>query len=254
MKKTPSKLYKYKTINSTEDLDRFVDILKNKEIYIPTRTQLNDPLEGAGLHVDMEGCMGLWLYDASRMITPRTEEVLDKFRILSITEHERSPQMWAHYAGNYSGACIEFSTSGFLSDAKPVKYTSHKNFVTINYDDQRAAIAQAKKSYYFKSLGWKYEKEFRLLVDSTKRFIQFSPEEITAVHIGHNMHPAYRDYIIETCLQCNIPVYITWYSARDYQLYLIEAKAITECLYGGGDSILNYEKNAKYRPKLNNTR
>ena len=45
MESIPKYLFKYKSISSLEDVERFLDIIKNNRIYYPTYKQLNDPLE-----------------------------------------------------------------------------------------------------------------------------------------------------------------------------------------------------------------
>ena len=55
MKSIPKYLFKYKSISSLEDVERFLDIIKNNRIYYPTYKQLNDPLEGAGFNINIPG-------------------------------------------------------------------------------------------------------------------------------------------------------------------------------------------------------
>lgn len=48
MKSIPKYLFKYKSISGLEDVERFLDIIKNNRIYYPSYKQLNDPLLAAG--------------------------------------------------------------------------------------------------------------------------------------------------------------------------------------------------------------
>ena len=45
-KEAPSIIFKYRPLNSLEDIRRFFQIINNKQLYFPTVEQLNDPFEG----------------------------------------------------------------------------------------------------------------------------------------------------------------------------------------------------------------
>ena len=58
MKSIPKYLFKYKSISGLEDVERFLDIIKNNRIYYPTYKQPNDPLEAARFNINIPGWGG----------------------------------------------------------------------------------------------------------------------------------------------------------------------------------------------------
>ena len=65
MESIPKYLFKYKSISSLEDVERFLDIIKNNRIYYPTYKQLNDPLEGAEYNTNNPGWAGIGIHRAT---------------------------------------------------------------------------------------------------------------------------------------------------------------------------------------------
>lgn len=54
----PDLLFKYKALNTKEDLIRTIDIIKNHRLYMPYRKQLNDPFESVAVSPTGEAVMG----------------------------------------------------------------------------------------------------------------------------------------------------------------------------------------------------
>ena len=55
MDNRPPFIYKYKSIATKLDLVRLLDTIQNNRIYMPRYRQLNDPLEGEVISVEIEG-------------------------------------------------------------------------------------------------------------------------------------------------------------------------------------------------------
>ena len=75
MKTIPKYLFKYKSISNLDDVERFLDIIKNNRIYYPTYKQLNDPLEGAGFSINIPGWAGIGIHRAPDVELQPIEEV-----------------------------------------------------------------------------------------------------------------------------------------------------------------------------------
>ena len=255
----PKYLYKYKSLSTdfTEiDFDkvtindlpklkylsctRVIEMIEDSKIYIPTRGQLNDPLEGANIPKMTFAVAGSWYYAAQHRVHGIVEEVLNSYRILSLSKEGKSPQMWAHYAGNYSGVCIRFSTEGVFGLADAVEYTSEKSNKIIDEPDNEDIHFWVKDSYYKKSDKWSYEGEYRILATEDQHFLHFDRSDIDSIIVGHNIKTEYRDRIVATANKYNIPVYSTWYSDSDYTIHIIKIEAIVNNVVGIGEDILNY--------------
>ena len=171
-KAAPEYLYKYKGIQTKEDMDRAVDIIKNNRIYIPTRTQLNDPLECKYMPKMTFAVAGSWVTSSSHRVHGIVESVMDKYRILSLSADGENLQMWAHYANNYSGICIEFKNQGELAQVQPVKYMYEPpRFKDLFEPDASEVDKWVRESYFIKSGGWSYESEYRILKPETKKYL-----------------------------------------------------------------------------------
>lgn len=245
----PKYLYKYKGIQSIEDLDRLVDIIKNNRIYIPTRTQLNDPMECKYMPNFKFAYAGNSISANAQRVDPIVENVMDKYRVLSLSADGANLQMWAHYANNYSGVCIEFKNIGEISQAKPIQYIDglpHYETYRENEFTESDIKKEVFDSYFRKSGGWKYEAEYRILKSKEEKHLQIEKDAIASIVIGHNLAESCRDYIYSVCKEKSIPVYYTWYSDFDYAMHYVDIRAVICKLHMSGEEILNYEKGKEY--------
>lgn len=81
--------------------------------------------------------------------------------ILCLSRNAESLLMWAHYAGEYSGALIEFDEShDFFNGLNPVKYQKRRPVFNLSdFYDRVVPISDL----CVKSNAWAYEKEVRLV-------------------------------------------------------------------------------------------
>ena len=121
--------------------------------------------------------------------------------ILCLSRNEESLLMWAHYAGEYSGAVIEFDEGHeFFYGLNPVKYQKRRPaFKLTDFYESPVPIADL----CVKSNVWSYEKEVRLirsavdLSDSGGRFnnhpvltMDIPLDCIKSIYIGERMSVA----------------------------------------------------------------
>ena len=122
----PQHLYKYVSLTTAVQISRLFDILMSHRLYFPRYTELNDPLEGAAIDIPVGGYAGSSIYKQEDREDPFIGGLKAQYRILSLSDDPCSPQLWAHYAGNYTGACLCFRTDGKFSSAKKVQYFQRK--------------------------------------------------------------------------------------------------------------------------------
>ena len=132
---------------------------------------------------------------------PYKEEVA----ITSFSEVNNEQLMWAHYAGSYSGFCIEYDfskscDSAFLRGTAKVEYTNEKP-CKDQFDDMGE---YESKVMLTKSECWSYEKEWRSrkiaeygLWKSKIYPIIDAHSCITAIYLGCNMPDEYQKVIID---------------------------------------------------------
>lgn len=108
--------------------------------------------------------------------------------VLSLCEDYRNILMWAHYADDHKGICIEFertskNTLGKDEVTKPVKYIkSYPKIRAIDFlHSKNASLTQ--KMLWTKSIDWEYEKEWRVLCERGNIALPI-PGKITSIIFG----------------------------------------------------------------------
>ncbi|HAU4892960.1 DUF2971 domain-containing protein [Aeromonas hydrophila] len=110
----------------------------------------------------------------------RIHDEVDSYGIVSLSETPRNILMWAHYANEHEGICVEYRND--LFESLPDKVFNEFSFaerympVKVNYDNIRPqvlseAFTQPEKLKHYiyqqlttKSDDWMYEKEHRCLI------------------------------------------------------------------------------------------
>ena len=182
----PKLVFKYKAIASIDGLIQTIDIIKNNRLYFPNRTKLNDPLEGQGVDF-CPGYAGCSMSSLNDLENPVVKEMLDQYRILSLSSNGFSPQLWAHYGNTYSGICFCYKTDKSFNKIQKVVYSKQKqDFIII--DD-----ACDDLSMYFlnKENGWAYEEEWRIVQRSTSNddsnFFSYASDDLACIIVGDKM-------------------------------------------------------------------
>lgn len=70
-------------MSSLEDVERFMDIIKNKRIHNPTYKPLNDPLDGAGFSINIPGWARIGIHRAADIELPPVEELKMEYGIVN---------------------------------------------------------------------------------------------------------------------------------------------------------------------------
>jgi len=139
-------LYKYK---SFENLAYFLDIIVRKRLYGATIKELNDPMEG---------------YFSSEEFNneewERIRKLKKEVRICSLSKNKDNALLWAHYANEHKGCCIEVEVAEDFSWKRiDVNYCSCFPILHSGQsDDEIIEMLFKTKSDY-----WSYEDEVRFV-------------------------------------------------------------------------------------------
>jgi Protein of unknown function (DUF2971) len=217
---TPNFLYKYKQISNTKNPhdDYSIKALFESYAVISTRNLFNDlfdsqiklikPLKNEirllikekGLTTD--SCRN-WLDESICEIN----EILDNYYIYCLSSKCRSNLMWAHYADNHKGFCIEFKFEGMM--AKKISY--EKEIPQIKLIDY--LISDYSRKFLANEIGhallvkldeWKYEAEYRLITSSFDmpvahnklQSLKYNPLSVESIIFGNKMDNEMRNFII----------------------------------------------------------
>lgn len=146
------------------------------------------------------------------------EKTVKKFRVACFTESPYFMLMWAHYANNHQGFCIEYEVPSYTD---PYIQIFH-NLMPVIYSSERISVIEQcvrslqppgltadilwdiyKYGLLMKSIDWKYQNEWRLIScdnllssdsDYNCKFFQ-----IKKVYLGNRMNSHDRLKIIEIC-------------------------------------------------------
>jgi hypothetical protein len=225
IKATNPYFYRYQ---SAAHLDRLQTIILQHELYVPLVGQLNDPADGRPKLAEMSARQMLaFLSNASRNPTltnaaqKQALEILESaiqvrgveeirrqaarllnehvehYRVLSLTKRYDNLSLWAKYAADHTGYCLEFVNEGpFFAEAIDVIYGE-----TIPMD---VSNPEYPKNYFFycKRQEWSNEEEIRLIgLPTTPAIVKIDPRWLTRIILGKDMSPDHEKQIREWAKQ-----------------------------------------------------
>jgi hypothetical protein len=212
-------LYKYRPFNEFT-----LDIIASNKIYFPKPSTFNDPYDcriEIDKNVSIDDYVQILRYDAARyFVAPEELEAeiakvkragiipqdfqdklslgIDKYHnenqdmgVLSLSSDPKNILMWAHYADDHKGICIEFERDerndlGRKEVTQPVKYLiGYPRIKALDFISSTEG-SSTRKMLWSKSKDWAYEKEWRMLVTKGNKSIPL-PGKITSIIIGMRM-------------------------------------------------------------------
>lgn len=177
--------------------------------------------------------------------------------VICFTRKPDNLLMWAHYAVNHRGICVEFdrnaphftgkyknaSKSIFTDELRPDYYQNIGVLRDVDYQIERPSYIDPNEleydtdSWFVKSPDWKYEEELRMLVSldiaSTKEvdsdnvsptmhFIDIPPPYLKSVILGCQMKPEEKQQIVDRCQSRNIKVKECFIHPHRFELVIVD--------------------------------
>lgn len=120
------------------------------------------------------------------------QDVLGKLEILCLSKNGRQIQMWAHYANNHKGLCLEFDEekllSGWSMGAKIDVNYQHEPFIARLKRPDEIDFDNLLGIFRTKEKGWEYEQEVRLLrpleEGQKKQDYPFNKKALKTIYFG----------------------------------------------------------------------
>lgn len=205
MSAAPSKLYRYRPLDDAL-LDRELGALRDSYLYAPPFSAMNDPMEA---FYEMGGA-GDWLVDAvfqgaGKKISDlyaMLDDMIGRFALVSFSSTHENLPMWAYYASNFAGMCLEFDApklaiGDFQNEAlREVGYARNAlgplSFADLaNGKLEEAVIARITR----KRLEWSHEKEWRFVTGEVgpKHYLD---NALTKVFLGPRAKP---EHVARVC-------------------------------------------------------
>lgn len=164
------KLYKFRSLKSFEYT---ADIILNKQLYAAHFENLNDPMEGFfSYHSHLES------------LAKEIRNEKSKLKICSLSKSFDNPILWAHYANDFKGICIEIEVEEDNPNYSIEEMNYNMGTHTIGnglFDENIPPFDWAKGLLTRKYKEWTYEQEVRIL--SFERIIK-NGISIKAIYLG----------------------------------------------------------------------
>jgi Protein of unknown function (DUF2971) len=154
----PSNLYRYRKLG--DKLDQEVGALLGGYIYCPSIQSMNDPMEGTHRMSQrfLEGPGG-------SVRQRQVRAALDGAGIASLSEVFDHEPMWAHYADQFKGMCIQYNMNALLrglDDDVTLTRMIYSEQEPILLSDRATPFDRARQSLSSKTVRWSGEREWRI--------------------------------------------------------------------------------------------
>lgn len=240
-------LYKYCMFNEYTE-----KILTQNEIYFSSPEKFNDPFDSK-LHLTCDGTMKerkRYLYKQYQKKYPkrRKEDILTdvemgiitkgrdeivlnealeksreimrkKFGICCFSEKRDNILMWAHYAKQHTGFCLEFNVDNdfFTLSTRAIKVEYDAIWPELNVMRLDSyPEGEVGKKLLIKANNWEYEQEWRIVDNEKGPGIQNFPEDaLSGVIIGCRISQENKDNVFRWCRMRKHPP--TLYEAKEKQ-------------------------------------
>jgi len=168
-----------------------------------------------------------------RLFQTELEQLRSSTGISCLSELDDSLLMWAHYANNHRGMCVEYDLMEFNTQ---LRYTP----VPVIYSDKRVCVSTLDpaslekniqgifiESLTSKSLDWQYENEWRIIRDSGacgKRWISEKKGALLdaphpkSIVLGCMVRPEFEAAVQSYCKEQKINLYKMQKAKAEYRL------------------------------------
>ncbi len=237
-KATGSHFYRYQ---SAEHLDRLKSTILENLLYLPSVAQLNDPSDCRPKikpmseeemvsflrndyirrtpvlaldllqehesrirnHIQTHG-LEWFQRELSKILNAQMEQ----FHVYSLTKRFDNLSLWAKYAADHSGYCLEFVNIGplFGEHVMEVVYGEYARFDVNDSKSRSAGFLVSKRS------EWSNEEEVRLIrARGSGPLVKIEPQWLTRIVLGKNISPENQQQIR------------VWAKQRDPELFVVSA-------------------------------
>jgi len=237
----PSSLFQFRAINKFSLFN-----LHTNTIWMNTPNNFNDPFDSAfAMKIPVDPIFDTPLCnsktsiskeecDIIKTIVSKTNNEINKKRVKDIkeyysiscfSENKDSILMWSHYADQHKGFCIEYDTRTIPSNEEykrnllmPVIY-SHDFLDMYEYWGQHTNINNPYAFHYAatrKSPVWRYEKEWRLIVEHEPFNMKFIAP--CKIFLGAKISQKDEEIVMNFLPTTNVKLYKMEVDANSFQL------------------------------------
>lgn len=220
----PDKIYKYYSLNENKKLNSSkLRCLQNRKVYVSSRKEFNDPYDDFGYIYDRDSII---TYAESLGMQWILNDIHPDFKAICCFTKSGNDNfaMWAHYANNHQGYCVEYDLRKnfkLCSLILPVEYVDKKmdltemikgrlKFVKNNKDVKLLEDALEFCAIFMscvKHKTWSYEEEIRLLCPKNLPGMPYFDAIPNKIFIGSKCSENNTNCLIQIGNNLNIDVY-----------------------------------------------
>ncbi len=225
---TQGRIYKYFRLKKAGEKILDVDALENSYIYASSPSSFNDPFD-CSVQADLDmtpqsyeqyckiGGLKEWEIIArlksffncdgtlndhglneQESLVAQINSLNQGLGVSCFSKHPYNPLMWAHYANDHTGFCLElkleepFETKEYedgvaLHLFSEVKYAESSSLPKVTLKDFSDKTINALKLITEKGSRWEYEEESRLIINlksDEDRKVKYNPDVLTGIYYG----------------------------------------------------------------------
>jgi hypothetical protein len=198
----PSSLYRYRRLGDAAVQE--ASALRENYIYCPAYSAMNDPMEG--MHRLSTRFAGTSSSSKSHV---RVQEAIDVMGIASMSEVYDHEPMWAHYAGQFTGMCVQYSLNRLIKGLDrnvAITRMMYSEREPVLLDDTSVAMDRARLSLSSKTVRWSSEREWRLFRPAVGAAHYDEPRAVTKIFLGSRISQVDEALMREVGAELRVPV------------------------------------------------
>lgn len=198
----PAQLFRYRPMGTKAAQE--IAALRDRYIYCPAFSDMNDPMEGthrlSNRFIDNPN---------SEKSRARVQAALEKMGIASMSEvHDHEP-MWAHYADQFKGICIQYSLNRLLkgldgNTAITRMMYSEQEPVLLN--ESSNSVDRARLCLSSKTVRWSSEREWRIFRAEKGRAQYAEANAVTKIFLGSRISDHDQELVLDLGSELSIPI------------------------------------------------
>jgi hypothetical protein len=212
----PSNLYRYRPLG--DKFEQEFRALSTGFIFCPLLGEMNDPMEGTH-RVSKH-------FASSNERQRAVNAALADTGIASLSEVFDHEPMWAHYADQFRGICVQYNTNALLKglpDEVAITRMMYSEQEPVLLEDRSTPVERARVCLSSKTARWANEREWRLFRDGRGQVSYGRQRAIRKIFLGMRISAVDQQRIVELGKRLQISIVkmkVEAYSIQFSPIYL----------------------------------
>lgn len=198
----PSNLYRYRKLGDAAGQE--IAAILGGYVFCPAYSELNDPMEGK--HRLSARFRKNPNFDKSNS---RVQAAFDALGVASFSEVHNHEPMWAHYADEFKGMCVQYNMNKLLKGLGPgtaITRMMYSEQEPVLIDDSSNAVDRARKCLSSKTVRWANEREWRVFSERRGEAGYEDRSAVTRIFLGSRVSRENELAVVAAAKQLRVPV------------------------------------------------